>query len=89
VWSRHLTVYEGIRGSNPIGTTYLFFNKALYYVMLHFYLQQPGIIKMFLLCNIPGKVPQFFFVQTRYNESKLYAKYHKILNIIEERCVCP
>ena len=28
--------------------------------MLHFYLQQPGIIKMFLLCNIPGKVLLFF-----------------------------
>jgi hypothetical protein len=23
-------------------------------------LQQPGIIKMFLLCNIPDKVPLFF-----------------------------
>jgi hypothetical protein len=43
-----------------------------YYVMLHFYLQQPGIIKMFLLCNIPGNL-----VQTRYNPSKLYAKHHK------------
>ena len=28
--------------------------------MLHFYLQRPGVIKMFLLCNIPGKVPLFF-----------------------------
>jgi hypothetical protein len=31
--------------------------------MVHFYLQQQGIIKMFLLYNIPGKhgkVPLFF-----------------------------
>jgi hypothetical protein len=32
-----------------------FFSKSLYYAVLHFYLQQPGIIKMFLLYNIPGK----------------------------------
>jgi hypothetical protein len=44
---------EKILGSNP---KILFFNEALYYVIL----QQPGIIKMFLLCNIPGKVPLFF-----------------------------
>jgi hypothetical protein len=79
-----------ILGSTPIGTTDFFFHyKALYYVMVHFYLQQPGIIRMFLLCNIPGKVPLFSFVQTRYNASNLYAKYHKMLYIIEELCVCP
>jgi hypothetical protein len=49
--------------------------------MLHFYLQQPGIIKMFLLCNIPGKVP-LFFLYKQDNASKLYAKYDKILYII-------
>ena len=38
----------------------LVYNKAQYYVMLHFYLQQQGIIKMLLLCNIPSKVPLFF-----------------------------
>jgi hypothetical protein len=26
-------------------------------------------------------------VQTRYDASKFYAKYHKILYIIEERCI--
>jgi hypothetical protein len=57
VRSRHLLVNEKILGSNPIITKDLFFNN---YVMLHFYLQQPGIIKMFLLCNIPSKVPLFF-----------------------------
>jgi hypothetical protein len=60
VWSRYLTVYGKFPGSNLIETTDLFINKALYNVMLHFYLQQPGIIKMFLLCNIPGKVLLFF-----------------------------
>jgi hypothetical protein len=61
MWSRHLTMYGKILGSNPIETSIdLFFNKVFYYVMLHFYLQQPGIIKMFLLYNISGKVPLFF-----------------------------
>jgi hypothetical protein len=54
-----------------------FFNKALYFAMLHFYLQQAGIIKMFLLYNIPGKVP-IFFLYKQNNASKLYAKCHNI-----------
>ena len=39
---------------------YIFSKKALRYAILHLYLQQPGIMKMFLLCNIPGKVLLFF-----------------------------
>jgi hypothetical protein len=84
VWSRHLAVNhnEKILGSNPTVYTDLFFNKALYhvyYVMLHFYLQQPGIIKMFLLCNIPGKVPQFFLYKQdimRVNCMQNFTKYY-------------
>jgi hypothetical protein len=57
--------------------------------MLHFYLQQPGIIKMFLLYKIPGISTSISLVQTRYNASKLYAKYNKILYVVEEHCVCP
>jgi hypothetical protein len=49
--------------------------------MLHFYLQQPGIIKMFLLYNILGKV-SLFFLYKQDNASMLYAKYHEILYII-------
>jgi hypothetical protein len=61
VWSRHLILKEKILGSNPIETTgFYFLIKRSIHVFLHFYLPQPGIIKIFLLCNIPGKVPQFF-----------------------------
>jgi hypothetical protein len=67
---------------------YTCFNKVLYYAILHFYLQQPGIIKMILLYNIPGKGTSIFLVQTRCNANKL-AKYHEIFYIIEERCICP
>jgi hypothetical protein len=59
-----------------------FFNKALYYVMLHFYLQQPGIIKLFLLCNIPGKVPLFFLYKQdiiRLNCIQNITKYYILL----------
>jgi hypothetical protein len=58
-----------------------FFNKALYYAMLHFYLQQPGIIKMFLLYNIPGKAPLFFLYKQNIMQVKLSAKCHKIYRI--------
>jgi hypothetical protein len=37
VWSNHLTMNDKILGSNPIETTSLLFNKALYYAILHFY----------------------------------------------------
>ena len=61
VWLRRLTVTMEVVGSNPMESDQLFLsNKALYYAILHLYLQQPGIIKMFLLCNIPGKVLLFF-----------------------------
>ena len=39
---------------------YILLRNVAYYAILHLYLQQPGIIKMFLLCNIPGKVLLFF-----------------------------
>jgi hypothetical protein len=50
--------------------------------MLHFYLQQPGIIKMFLLCNIPGKVPLFFLYKQdimRVNCMQNITKYYILL----------
>jgi hypothetical protein len=50
--------------------------------MLHFYLQQPGIIKMFLLCNIPGKVPLFFLYKQdimRVNCMQNITKYYTLL----------
>jgi hypothetical protein len=59
-----------------------FLNKAVYCVMLHFYLQHPGIIKMFLLCNIPGKVPLFFLYKQyimRINCMQNITKYYVLL----------
>jgi hypothetical protein len=47
-------------GSIPSENNDLFFNIALYCAILHFYFQQPGIIEMFILYNIPGKAPLFF-----------------------------
>jgi hypothetical protein len=50
--------------------------------MLHFYLQQPGIIEMFLLCNIPGKVPLFFLYKQdvmRVNCLQNIKKYYILL----------
>jgi hypothetical protein len=49
--------------------------------MLQFYLQQPGIIKMFLLCNIPGKVPLFFLYKQDIipvNGMQNITKYNKL-----------
>ena len=60
VWIRRLTLNGEIVGSIPTILLYIFSKKALCYAILHLYLQQPGIMKMFLLCNIPGKVPLFF-----------------------------
>ena len=57
---RHLTVLLEIIGSNPMEAMDPFSKKALHNAILHLYLQQPGIIKMFLLCNIPGNVLIFF-----------------------------
>jgi hypothetical protein len=73
---------EKTLGSNPIVSEDLFFNKALYYVKLHFSLQQPGIIKVFLLCNIPGKVPLFFLYKQnimRVNCMQNITKYYILL----------
>jgi hypothetical protein len=36
-------------GSNLSESSGLFFNKVLFYAIVHIYLQQPGIIKLFLL----------------------------------------
>jgi hypothetical protein len=81
---------EKFLGSNPIVPTDLFFNKVLYYVMLHFYLQQPGIIKMFLLCNIPGKVHQFFLykqdimqVNCMQNITKYYILLRNVASVLK------
>jgi hypothetical protein len=89
---------EKILGWNLIIPTDLFFNKALYYVMLHFYLQQPGIKKMFLLCNIPGKVPLFFLYKQdimRVNCMQNITKYDILLRNVASvlkykyhLCVC-
>jgi hypothetical protein len=59
-----------------------FFYTASYYVVLHFYLQQPGIIKIFLLYNIPGKVPLFFWNKQdimRVNCTQNVTKYYILL----------
>jgi hypothetical protein len=50
--------------------------------MLHFYLQQPGIIKMFFLNNIPGKLPLFFLYKQdmmRVNFMQNVKKYYVLL----------
>jgi hypothetical protein len=50
--------------------------------MLHFYLQQPGIIKIILICNIPGKVPLFFLDKQeimKVNYMQNITKYHILL----------
>ena len=60
VWIRRLTLNGEIVGSIPTILLYIFSKKALCYAILHLYLQQPGIMKIFLLCNIPGKVLLFF-----------------------------
>jgi hypothetical protein len=64
-------------------------NKALYYVMLHFYLQQSGIIKMFLICNISGKVPLFFLykqdimqVNCMQNITKYYILLRNVASVL-------
>ena len=79
---RHLTAHGKILGSNPI--------EVLYYVMLHIYLQQPGIIKMFLLCNIHGKVPLFFLYKQdimRVNCMQNITKYYILLSLTCYFCI--
>jgi hypothetical protein len=49
MWIRRLTSNPLIIGSIPMVRTDLFAKKALYYAILHLYLQQPGIVKIFLL----------------------------------------
>jgi hypothetical protein len=44
-----LSFNDVIMGSIPMVRSDLFSKKDLYYAILHLYLQQPGIIKMFLL----------------------------------------
>jgi hypothetical protein len=78
VRSRHLLLNEKSTGFQSHRNQRSFFNKALYYVMLHFYLQQSGIIKTFLLCNIPGKVP-LFFLYMRVNCMQNITKYYILL----------
>jgi hypothetical protein len=58
--------------------------------MLHFYLQQPGIIKMFLLCNIPGKVLLFFLykqdimrVNCKQNLTKYYILLRNVASVLK------
>jgi hypothetical protein len=59
-FTSHVAIKSDYQRLDSQSDYWSFFNKALYWAMLHLYLQQPGIIKMFLLCNIPGKVPLFF-----------------------------
>jgi hypothetical protein len=85
-----MTVNAEILSLKSIDTRYIyFFNKALYYVLLHFYLQQPGIIKMFLLCNIPGKVLLFFLykqdimqVNCMQNVTKYYILLRNVASVL-------
>jgi hypothetical protein len=58
--------------------------------MLHFYLQQPGIIQMFLLCNIPGKVPLLFLykqdamgVNCMQNITKYYILFRNVAFVLQ------
>jgi hypothetical protein len=69
-------------GSIPVAASDLFFNEELYYAILHFYLQQPGIIKIFLLYIVPGKVPIFFWYKQdimRVNCMQNVTKYYILL----------
>jgi hypothetical protein len=63
VRSRHVLENEKILGSSPIETNHFFFQWSVILCNVTLYLQQPGIIKMFLLCNIPGKVLFFWYKQ--------------------------
>jgi hypothetical protein len=63
--------------------------------MLHFYLQQPGIIKMFFLCNIPGKVPLFFLykqdimqVNCMQNITKYYILLRNVASVLNTHLLC-
>jgi hypothetical protein len=81
-------------GSIPKVRTDPFSKKALYYAILHRYLQQPGIIKMFLLYNILGKVPLFFLnkqdvmqVNCMQNVTKNYILLKNVAYVLERNQV--
>ena len=84
VWLRHLTAHGKILGSNPIETTDFFSIKcsAMYCYNFICNNQEESKCSYSVIYQVKYLC---FFVQTRYNASKLYAKYY----IIEERCVCP
>jgi hypothetical protein len=59
-----------------------FFNEELCYVILRVYLKQTGIIKIFLLYNVPGKVPIFCWYKQdimRVNCMQNVTKYYILL----------
>jgi hypothetical protein len=80
---------DKILGSNSIETIALFsLKRLLCNVTLLF--QQPGIIKMFLLGNIPGKVHIFFLykqdimqVNCMQNITKYYISLRNVASVLK------